>query len=126
MAPERHTVGGMSGLNLADLPDPDDHDAAWWHGSPAFQAWWTRLEPCGFDAFPVLGQLGLSERYSFAIPSNEVLAALRALGPLVEVGAGAGYWARLLRDLGADVVATDLELPADNGWLHGARPWTAI
>jgi hypothetical protein len=43
--------------------------------------------------------------YAFAAPNEAALCALAALGPLVEVGAGAGYWARLLKMRGAQVGA---------------------
>ena len=45
--------------------------------------------------------------YSWAVPSNEAISALAALGPLVELGAGTGYWAWLAAQAGADVVAYD-------------------
>lgn len=47
-------------------------------------------------------------RYSFAIPCVEAVRMLLALSPLVEVGAGSGYWSRLLKEAGADVVSTDI------------------
>jgi hypothetical protein len=48
--------------------------------------------------------------YAFAAPNGRALSALAALAPLIEVGAGVGYWAHLLRQSGVAVVATD-ELP---------------
>jgi hypothetical protein len=58
----------------------------------------------------------LAQRYSYVIPDDFSLSALAGLGPLVEVGAGTGYWAHRLRALGVDVVAFD-QAPPD-----GARP----
>jgi hypothetical protein len=46
-------------------------------------------------------------RYGFSIPCAEAVDALLRLGPLVEVGAGTGYWSRLLDSAGASIVATD-------------------
>lgn len=46
-------------------------------------------------------------RWSWAVPAPEAVTAIAALGPIVEIGAGTGYWARLLTDAGADVVAYD-------------------
>jgi hypothetical protein len=46
-------------------------------------------------------------RYAFAIPDGHALDVLAAHAPIVEMGAGTGYWARLLRDRGVDVVAYD-------------------
>lgn len=47
-------------------------------------------------------------RYSFAIPCSEAIRALVALSPLVEVGAGSGYWSGLVGQAGGDIVATDI------------------
>jgi hypothetical protein len=47
-------------------------------------------------------------RFAWAIPNTRVVRAIAAWSPLIEVGAGNGYWAWLLRQAGADVVATDL------------------
>jgi hypothetical protein len=52
---------------------------------------------------------------SYAIPSREALAALKRLSPIVECGAGSGYWARMLRDAGADVLAFDSQPPTVEG-----------
>lgn len=45
--------------------------------------------------------------YGCSIPCREAVEALSALGPMVELGAGTGYWSRLLSSAGVDVVATD-------------------
>lgn len=47
-------------------------------------------------------------RYSFAVPTDEALDVVGAFSPLVEIGAGIGYWASLLRGRGCDVVAYDI------------------
>jgi hypothetical protein len=46
-------------------------------------------------------------RYAFAVPCEEGLACIARYAPIVEMGAGNGYWARCLRDRGVDVVAYD-------------------
>ena len=46
-------------------------------------------------------------QWGFSIPCAEAVAALRGLGPLVELGCGAGYWSALLTAAGLDIVATD-------------------
>jgi hypothetical protein len=46
-------------------------------------------------------------RFGLAIPCAELVAALRPLAPLVEIGSGSGYLAALLRAAGAEIVATD-------------------
>src|ERR1019366_9271626 len=40
------------------------------------------------------------DHYAYAIPNDAALDRLASLGPIVEVGAGAGYWAHLLRERG--------------------------
>ena len=54
----------------------------------------------------------LTHSVSFAVPNEAALAALAALSPLVEAGAGAGYWAALLRRRGADIKCFDIEPPS--------------
>ncbi|KAJ9471235.1 hypothetical protein DIPPA_23520 [Diplonema papillatum] len=45
--------------------------------------------------------------YGFAVVNSEAVLEACRHGPLLEIGAGCGYVARLLADQGADVVATD-------------------
>jgi len=45
-------------------------------------------------------------------PNSGALALLAARAPLVEVGAGTGYWAATLRRRGVDVLAYDLNPPS--------------
>lgn len=52
--------------------------------------------------------------YAWSIPTPEVIEALAALSPITEIGAGTGYWARLLSDAGATIEATDLNPPGSN------------
>lgn len=54
--------------------------------------------------------------YSFAVPTDEALDAIASYGPVVEIGAGTGYWASLLEDRGCDVVAYDLLDEAFHKW----------
>lgn len=61
--------------------------------------------------------------YSWAIPHEGALRTLLALSPLVEIGAGGGYWAHLLRQRGGDVVAYD-RAPGTNHWVK--RLWTHV
>lgn len=49
----------------------------------------------------------LVRRYAWAVPDAAAIAALAARSPLVEIGAGTGYWARLLAAAGADIIAYD-------------------
>lgn len=70
--------------------------------------------------------------YAFAAPNERALAAMTALAPVLEVGAGVGYWTHLLRERGVTVVATD-ELPTVQcsmdtvNQYHGrVPPWTHV
>jgi len=49
-------------------------------------------------------------KFGFSIPCSEVVEALILDSPLVEVGAGTGYWTKILKDAGADIVATDIDV----------------
>ncbi|MGW4739016.1 hypothetical protein [Nocardia xishanensis] len=56
----------------------------------------------------------LQAAYAYAIPSPETLDWVKAFSagrPVVELGAGRGYWARLLTDQGMTVKAFDSEPP---------------
>jgi hypothetical protein len=72
----------------------------------------------------------LAQRFAWAIPTDDSLAALARYAPLVECGAGTGYWVALLRTSGVDAVAYDLAPPgtgAANAYHRAARsPWTEV
>lgn len=53
----------------------------------------------------------LAALFAWAIPDEGALAVLARHAPLLECGAGTGYWAALLRARGADVLASDLVPP---------------
>ena len=110
------------------LPDPRDHSLAWWNDEPALYAWWcwTQAEGLGRDTVNDDYSITITTRYSEAIPTKAVIQRLAALGPIIEVGAGGGYWARLIRDVDGDVIATDVEAPETNGWYPDLAPWTHV
>jgi len=58
--------------------------------------------------FTGLIQKAFNRKWGFSIPCLEVVQKLVALSPLVEVGAGTGFWSALLRSAGADIIATDI------------------
>ena len=49
----------------------------------------------------------MCRRYSWAVPDNKTLKTIAAYSPLIEIGAGGGYWASLLHAIGADIIAFD-------------------
>jgi hypothetical protein len=53
----------------------------------------------------------LRREYAWALPDERALRVLEAYAPLVEVGAGKGYWASLLHARGVDVQAFDAKPP---------------
>jgi len=60
--------------------------------------------------------------YSFTIPYYDVLKKVASYSPLVEIGAGSGYWARCLSEIGADIIAYDSFPPGEQShwdWLGG-------
>lgn len=63
---------------------------------------------------------------SFAAPNEEALELLAARAPLVEIGAGTGYWARCLAERGAHITAYDSNPPAPDSEatnaFHGHLP----
>ena len=65
----------------------------------------------------------LVKKYSWALPSLEALRTIAAEGPIVEMGAGGGYWAYLLRQLGVDIIAFDRS-PGASYW--SSHLWTKV
>ena len=64
----------------------------------------------------------LIARYAFSIPLLATLKRIAEFSPLVEVGAGTGYWAMCLDQLGAEIDAYDLLPPDENppfAWSDG-------
>ncbi|HOO73571.1 MAG TPA: hypothetical protein PK926_17560 [Spirochaetota bacterium] len=56
--------------------------------------------------------------YAFSIPVYPILEAVARFGPIVELGAGTGYWAWCLHQIGVDVVAIEKRPPGEeNPWL---------
>jgi hypothetical protein len=56
----------------------------------------------------------MCRKYSFAIPTLKAIKTIAKLSPLVEMGAGTGYWTMLLRNSGAEVLAYDKKPGAGN------------
>jgi hypothetical protein len=88
-------------------------------------------------ADPLYGRRGMSSydrrvwcvrRYAFAIPTDAALSVLARFAPIVELGAGMGYWAHLLRRRGVDCLAFDAAPPDQlpNPHRFSAFTWTAV
>jgi SAM-dependent methyltransferase len=53
----------------------------------------------------------VAAEYAWAIPTENVVRKLAELSPICELGCGTGYWAKLLTDVGASVIAVDADPP---------------
>jgi hypothetical protein len=51
----------------------------------------------------------LVAKYAWAIPDDNAIEALARMGPIVEMGAGNGYWARLIADAGGKIEPYDMK-----------------
>lgn len=72
----------------------------------------------------------LVRRYAYGVPTDEALDAIAGGSPagVVELGAGTGYWARLLHERGVDVVAYDRWPPpsGNNRFVDDVTPWFPV
>jgi hypothetical protein len=70
----------------------------------------------------------LASLFSWAIPTDAALDVLARHAPLVECGAGMGYWLALLRALGVDAIGYDRSRPGKGNAYHrrARSPWTGI
>ena len=55
----------------------------------------------------------LTGQYAFSIPTAETLQTIARYSPIVEIGAGSGYWAMCLAACGADIIAYDRYPPGE-------------
>jgi hypothetical protein len=63
------------------------------------------------------------------LPEPHLLDVVKRYSPLVELGAGRGYWAYLLNLVGADVIAYDrapLDGALENRYHPDVRPWAEV
>jgi hypothetical protein len=56
----------------------------------------------------------LCHQYAWAVPNEEALQLLVKFSPIIEIGAGSGYWAFLAQQMGADIFCFD-KLPPTKG-----------
>ena len=57
----------------------------------------------------------LTPKYAWAIPTEEAIKLIVSYSPLVEIGAGGGYWAWCIQQMGGDIIAYDIK-PYSNYW----------
>ena len=58
------------------------------------------------------------KQYSWAIPTKEVINKLVELSPLIEIGAGTGYWASLVNQAKGEIFPFDQYLGLKNTYKH--------
>ena len=46
-------------------------------------------------------------KYGYSIPTQKALDTIKSYSPIIEIGAGHGYWASLLRKISTDIIAYD-------------------
>jgi hypothetical protein len=68
----------------------------------------------------------LAAIFAWAIPGQAALSALARHAPLLECGAGTGYWAALLSQRHVDVLATGPPGRASHPGWPAHRPWTEV
>jgi hypothetical protein len=113
MTPVRKPVNSEATLDWNPLYD------AWRSVTPQGAEWYTH------DAYAFVAAARVRERvlsdYAFAIPTPEAIQAIVAAAPrIVELGAGTGYWAKLLAAGGADIVALEAVPSGEkNHYAHG-------
>jgi hypothetical protein len=71
------------------------------------------------------------QKYAHAIPTGAALNTISSFAPIVEMAAGTGYWASLLRAQGVDVICYDRNPPGqpgveNNRFHEGAKCWTEV
>jgi hypothetical protein len=69
-------------------------------GHPFERCFKRRLQLPAYPAY----QLQLAQRYAYVFPESRLLDVIVRYSPLVEVGAGTGYWSWLLQQRGADII----------------------
>lgn len=66
----------------------------------------------------------LVKKYSWAIPTEEAIKLIARFSPIVDIGAGTGYWPWLLQQVGADVIAYDISPGFNDQAEH--EPYTRV
>jgi hypothetical protein len=76
-----------------------------------------------FDVESYITRYPLLKKYSFAIPNEEAIHVIKDISldyPVIELGAGAGYWAYLIQQIGGNITPYDI-----GDWFWGNQ-WTHI
>jgi hypothetical protein len=68
----------------------------------------------------------LCKEYSFAVPNQEAIDEICKYSPIIEVGAGTGYWAFLVSKNGGDIIASDISEIGRNKYKFSAQYYEII
>jgi hypothetical protein len=86
---------------------------------------WPRLKAGGY-----LAQFSLRDKmlegYCFAVLTKEMVNKIKPYGPILEVGAGTGYWAYEFKKRGVDYLATDAYPDRENRYFVGIKAWSVV
>lgn len=87
----------------------------------------TALNPYNYISLNQDTREKLVVKYAWAVPNASALKKLIEFSPIVEIGAGTGYWAALANSMGANVVPFDCAPPdrEHNHWRHN-KTYTKI
>lgn len=66
----------------------------------------------------------LTEKYAWAIPTREIVEYVASLSPIVEIGAGNGYWAWEIEQAGGDITCYDKK--CDNWKGSWDESWVSV
>ena len=103
----------------------DAHRLAAWHrlavgeviNNPYLREFLAPATSAECDGSGFVGALMRRERlvaeYAWAIPTEIVVRRLAEFSPICDLGCGTGYWAKLLVDVGAEVIAVDARPPLE-------------
>jgi hypothetical protein len=61
-------------------------------------------------------------KFSWAIPNAQAIACLQKYSPLIEIGAGRGYWAYMLSKVGGYIRCYDVRPKHSYSYTHGVQP----
>jgi hypothetical protein len=75
--------------------------------NPLFEIWKKSRKNRNCVSFDFHDRQTAVRNFSWAIPNEEAIRKIAAFSPIVEMGAGSGYWARLLKKAGADITPFD-------------------
>lgn len=89
-------------------------------GSNPLLNWWRRVRAIydlglasgpSDDPMSMLGEAALTRRYAYGVPDDNQLSILAEHAPIIEMGAGTGYWSHLSREWYVEHLAFDFRPP---------------